>query len=143
MCLCFSLGTWLHLLMMLTALLTYTVYTAWFFQNQLVNHLLVWSINQMPPFCLMSKMITLCLLGFVTYIIGGNQPFGYCRCYTTVKFNIYYHAYVIKATSTYTLFDLENLNRYHSTLYFIRQLCVQSSILTIVPKFHMCNTLYL
>ena len=49
----------------------------------------------------------------------------YCHIFTTVKFDIHYYECVVKVTCALTLFDLENLIRYHSTLYFIRQLHVQ------------------
>ena len=55
----------------------------------------------------------------------------YCHIFTTVEFDIHYYVFVVKGTCAQTLFDLENLIRYHSTMYFIRQLHVQSTILNL------------
>ena len=76
------------------------------------------------------------------YIVSGNQPFGYCRHYKIIKFDTHHHVFVVKASSSHSIFDLEHLNKFHPTIYFIRQLLPSMPTLTIVPKFHICNTLF-
>ena len=66
-----------------------------------------------------------------------DKPVAYGLQYDTVSFCRHSHAYIVSCSSTRHVVDL--LHLFHHTPYFIRYI---KRKFMVVPKYHICGTLY-
>lgn len=75
------------------------------------------------------------------YVVGANRVLLYIRLLDTQHFFHHCHCYVVRRSSSFKVVSPSDM--YTHSLLYLRYLTISSSFkLVVVPKYHMCNSLY-